>query len=74
MILCRNVLSTMVEPAREKVLAELAGAMAPDGVLVTGLREQIEPGPAFLPLPRAPGMFTRNPAHRSASGLSAASA
>src|SRR5262249_16957555 len=45
-ILCRNVLSGMVEPAREKVLAELASAMAPDGVLVTGLREQIEPGPA----------------------------
>jgi chemotaxis protein methyltransferase CheR len=68
-ILCRNVLSAMVEPAREKVLAELAASLAPDGVLVTGLREQIEPGPAFLPLPRAPGMFTRNPAHRAAAAL-----
>ena len=43
LVLCRNVLSYFVAPMRERVLASLVAALAPDGFLVLGSGE---PGPA----------------------------
>jgi chemotaxis protein methyltransferase CheR len=38
-VLCRNVLSGLAAPARERVLESLAGVVAPGGVLILGLNE-----------------------------------
>jgi chemotaxis protein methyltransferase CheR len=55
-VLCRNVLSGLTEPARERVLAGLAGVLAPDGVLLLG-RDEVEVSPAFRPFAGLEGAF-----------------
>ena len=64
-VLARNVLGGMVEPARAQVLAHLAQVTPRDGVLVLGSRETVDVGPAFMPVPRAPGVYVRNPNHKA---------
>jgi chemotaxis methyl-accepting protein methylase len=54
-ILCRYVLGSLTEPAREQVLDHLGQALRPGGRLVLGLRE---PKPAgFHAVAGRPGVF-----------------
>lgn len=59
LILCRNVLGGMVEPAGAKARAALSKQVAHDGALVLGLKEGgTLPLPGLLPFPEAPaGVF-----------------
>jgi chemotaxis protein methyltransferase CheR len=61
-VLCRNVITGLTDSARERVLTNLAGATAPDGVMILGLNEA---GPAGL-RQSGPGAYARS-ALRSAA-------
>ena len=57
-ILCRNVLVHMTPKARGGVLERLAGALAPDGVLVLGAEESVGDVPdMFEAAPSGRGLF-----------------
>jgi chemotaxis protein methyltransferase CheR len=57
-VLCRHVLDGLTETAQRRVLEALAGAVAPDGVLVLGEREAAA-SPRFAPFPTFTGVFVR---------------
>ena len=60
LILCRNVLMHFDRGQRLCVLERLAETMAPDGVLVLGETETIQPlASLYQDLPGAPGFYTR---------------
>jgi chemotaxis protein methyltransferase CheR len=67
-ILCRYVLSSLVEPMRARVLESLAAALADGGRLVVADGEDVGAlTPALQPAPGQPGMWTRDPAFRAAA-------
>jgi chemotaxis protein methyltransferase CheR len=67
-IFCRNVLSTLVEPARQRLLENLAQALAPDGFLFLGTGETAEGlTDALQPVAEHSGIHIRNPAVRAAA-------
>ena len=53
-ILCRYVLGSLLEPARDRVLSHLGQALRPGGRLVLGLGET---APGFMPVEGRPGVF-----------------
>jgi chemotaxis protein methyltransferase CheR len=55
-ILCRNVVGTLIPAARGRVLDSLAKALRPDGCLVLGAEERA--GQGLRPMPDAAGVFT----------------
>lgn len=59
LILCRHVLGSLMEPAREKVLANLTAALRPGGRLVLSAREALPAGVDQLlaAVTGAPGQF-----------------
>ena len=57
MILCRHVLASLLEPARERVTACLVAALRPGGRLVLGVRETPPAACGLVSVPGAPGMF-----------------
>ena len=57
-VLCRHVLGGLTETAQRRVLEGLAGAVAPDGVLVLGESERAA-SPMFAPFPTFGGVFVR---------------
>lgn len=64
-IFCRYVLGSMTPEARTRVAANLAGALAPDGVLFLGDGETA--GERLSPLADRQGLFVRRPAARAAA-------
>ncbi|RAK59789.1 chemotaxis protein CheR [Phenylobacterium hankyongense] len=67
-VLCRHVLGSLTEPARARVLAGLAGALAPDGVLMLGAGESWDEAPAGLrPVDGLPGAWSFSQAVRAAA-------
>lgn len=66
-VLCRNVLSGLVEPARSAAAVALSGAVAAGGVLVLGAQESAPTLGDLEMLPQAPGLFTRSEARRAAA-------
>lgn len=67
-ILCRNVVSHMDEPAKVRVLEGLAPRLAADGLLVLGAAETASIASApFAPLAGRPGLYARNPQFRAAA-------
>lgn len=64
LILCRGILGGLLEPARVRVLAGLAGALKPDGRLVLGAAEA---APALRSLAGPPGVFAPPSAARAAA-------
>ncbi|HEX8232849.1 MAG TPA: protein-glutamate O-methyltransferase CheR [Caulobacteraceae bacterium] len=63
-IFCRNVVGSMDEAARRRVLEQMSRMLPRDGVLVLG-REEAPAGEAFSPL--GDGLFGVNPAVRAAA-------
>ena len=61
LILCRNVLHSLTPEAASRLLDMLDNALAPDGVLVIGAREEAILSPAFS-AGDADGVWMRNPA------------
>lgn len=60
-IFCRNVLTGMDPVIRPRILQNLAGALAPDGVLYVGIDETLDnTGGLFAPMPGTQGVFTRS--------------
>lgn len=57
-VLCRHVLGSLTEGARQRVLESLAGVVSPDGVLVLGEGETAA-SPKFQPFPTFGGVFLR---------------
>ena len=58
LILCRNVLFYLAPETREQVLARLAGALRPDGLLLLGAGETVIGQSSLLrPSPRARGFY-----------------
>jgi chemotaxis protein methyltransferase CheR len=58
-VLCRYVLGTLTEEASRHVLTQLAGAVAPGGVLVLGEGEGAASS-HFTPFPASGGLYTRD--------------
>lgn len=59
LILCRNVLMYLAPETRRRTLNRLAGALAPDGVLVLGASEAVCEAPdMFEAGPGGPGLYT----------------
>jgi chemotaxis protein methyltransferase CheR len=56
-ILCRNVLSGLTQKARERVLAALAGRLAPGGRLILGAEEEVPSHRGLVQLPGRPCAF-----------------
>jgi chemotaxis protein methyltransferase CheR len=65
-VLCRNVLRGLTPAARARVVDSLAGAMAPDGVLVLGEGEAAA-SPKLAPLPTFGSVFRRASEVRAAA-------
>ncbi|WP_022686219.1 CheR family methyltransferase [Sphingomonas phyllosphaerae] len=62
LILCRNVLFYLAPQLREQVLARLAGALRPDGLLLLGAGETvIGQSERLRPSPRVRGLYERVP-------------
>jgi len=60
LVLCRNVLMHFDRGQRLSVLERLAEVLAPDGVLVLGETENMQPlASLYQDMPGAPGFFTR---------------
>jgi chemotaxis protein methyltransferase CheR len=57
MILCRHVLGSLLQPARERVAQHLIAALRPGGRLVLGVRETLPAACGLVPVPGAPGVF-----------------
>jgi chemotaxis protein methyltransferase CheR len=57
LILCRHVLGSLLQPARERVAAHLLAALRPGGRLVLGARESLPTTCGLVPVPGAPGVF-----------------
>jgi chemotaxis protein methyltransferase CheR len=55
LVLCRNLMGHLLEDARPRVLASLAGALAPGGLLVLGAHET---APALASVSDRPGFFS----------------
>jgi chemotaxis protein methyltransferase CheR len=55
-VLCRNVLGSLVETARARVLANLARALGPGGCLALG-RDAPAPGGELAAVPGRPGLY-----------------
>jgi len=67
-ILCRYVLSALVEPMKGRLLINLARALSPEGFLFLGEGESVAGlSDAFQPVSGRPGLFARNPAYRVAA-------
>jgi chemotaxis protein methyltransferase CheR len=64
LILCRHLAPALTEPARERVLANLAGAVAPGGYLVLGRQET---APGLDAVAGLPGFHRRAGAARAAA-------
>ncbi|THD77974.1 MAG: methyltransferase domain-containing protein [Phenylobacterium sp.] len=63
-ILCRYVLGSLLEPARDRVLGHLSQALRPGGQLVLGLDET---APGFAPVEGRPGVFAPIPMETAAA-------
>ena len=67
-ICCRNVLMYFDAPTKQRVLEQLAGALAPDGYLLLGASEAaMDVTDAFQPTAGRQGVYTPNPAFRRAA-------
>lgn len=66
-ILCRHVLSSLLAPARDKVLANLATALRPGGRLILGAGETPTQASGFIAVAGAPGVFERPAPMRAAA-------
>lgn len=67
-IFCRYVLGALVEPMRERLLRNLARALAPEGYLFLGEREDAASlQGAFRPVGGRPGLYARDPDFRVAA-------
>lgn len=67
-ILARNVISTLDPGARVRVLNSLAGALAPDGVLMLGVDETAAEAPeALRAVPDRRGLYARDPGFQKAA-------
>ena len=67
-IFCRYVLSSLVEPARQRLLENLVRSLTPDGYLFLGEGETAEGlTEALQPVTDLPGVLVRNPAVRVAA-------
>jgi chemotaxis protein methyltransferase CheR len=56
-ILCRYVLASLLPQARERVIANLSGALRPGGKLVLGPQETVSAQAGLIPTPGMPGVF-----------------
>lgn len=63
-IFCRNLLSLLDDPFRARVLESLAARLAPDGVLVLGLKETAQG--LLAPVEGRPGLYRRELDRRAA--------
>ncbi len=59
LILCRNVLPAFDRATTARVLNELAGCLAPNGLLALGMGEVLPEGTALKPIENCPGFLTR---------------
>ena len=67
-IFCRYVLSTLIEPMRERLLANLACALSPEGYLFLGQQETAAGlCDALRPVSGCPGLYARSAAARAAA-------
>lgn len=67
-IFCRNLVTAFDEPARKKVLEQVAMALPVDGFLILGMSETvIGVTDAFRPVNGRRGLYVHNPAHRIAA-------
>lgn len=67
-IFCRYVLSALIEPMRERLLANLACALSPEGYLFLGEQETAAGlCDALRPVSGCPGLYARNTAARAAA-------
>lgn len=64
LILCRNLFGVLTTPARERLLANLRGALAAGGCLVIGRDEHAA---GMEPMPGLPGFYRRGDAERAAA-------
>jgi len=64
LVVCRDLISALTIPARERAIANLTGALAPGGYLVLG-RDECAPG--LAPAAGPAGCFTRPSADRAAA-------
>ena len=65
LVLCRNLMGHLLEDARPRVLANLAGALAPGGFLVLGAHET---APGLASVSDRPGFFS-NPRSEASGRL-----
>jgi len=66
-VLCRRLLGAMTEPARKRTLANLARALAPDGILLLGREEAPPAGLGLAPVRGLAGAFVRLDGVRAAA-------
>lgn len=66
-VMCRNVLSGLAEPARRQVLEQLGAAVAPGGALVFGAAERVRAPADLTALDGAPGVFLADDGRRAAA-------
>jgi chemotaxis protein methyltransferase CheR len=64
LVLCRNFIAGLTEPARARALANLAGALAPGGILALGSSET---APGLSPAPGLAGFHQRAEGERAAA-------
>jgi chemotaxis methyl-accepting protein methylase len=57
LILCRHVLGSLLPQARDRVIANLSGALRPGGRLVLGVSETLSAASGLAPVAGAPGVF-----------------
>lgn len=68
LIFCRNVISGMIEPARQRVVENLAAALNPGGMVLFGADEDaMTLGDALTPIDGALGLFALSSADRAAA-------
>lgn len=66
-VLCRQALSAMTEAGRARALANLAGALAPDGILLLGPADAAPPAWGLVPIPDLAGAFAKPSGVRAAA-------
>jgi chemotaxis protein methyltransferase CheR len=57
LILCRHVLGSLLPQARDRVIANLSGALRPGGRLVLSVSETLSAASGLAPVAGAPGVF-----------------
>lgn len=68
LIFCRNVISGMIEAARQRVVENLAAALNPGGMVLFGADEDaMTQGDALTPIDGARGLFALSSADRAAA-------